>query len=203
MKLLFFDTETTDITPGHIAQISYVIVDTSVKPQTTVAKNLFFTVEEISESAKAVHGLTPEMLYELSEGLYFEDFAENLHDDFSSADWIIGHNVAFDLKFITNDFEELGIDYSYLNTFDTMTYYKDILKLKGSGASFKNPTLKELNVFLGITDTDIQNTSMKFFGDSIGYHDSRYDVVATYLSVVRGIMNGMIPKNYFTNNLTK
>lgn len=199
MKLLFFDTETTDITPGHICQISYVTVDTDTKPQTTIAKNIFFTVEEISDGARDVHGLTPEMLYELSDGLYFEDYAEQLHEDFSTADWIIGHNVAFDLRFITSDFEELGIDYSYRNTFDTMNYYKDIMKLRGSGSSYKSPSLRELNVFLGITDEDIQKTSNKFFGDSTGYHDSRYDVSATYLAVVRGIAKGFIIKNYFTS----
>ena len=200
MKLLFFDTETTDIVPGHICQISYVTVDTDTKPQTTTAKNIFFTVEEVSPGALEVHGLTPELLYDLSEGLYFEDFAEQLHIDFSNADWIIGHNVAFDLKFITSDFEELGIDYNYNNTFDTMNYYKDIIKLKGSRFGFKNPTLRETNIFLGITEDDIQKTSIKFFGDASGYHDSRYDVAATYLAVVQGIRKGFIVPNYFTNN---
>ena len=199
MKLLFFDTETTDITPGHICQISYVTVDTDTKPQTTYARNIFFTVEEISDGAREAHGLTPEMLYELSEGLYFEDYAEQLHRDFSEADWIIGHNVNFDLRFITSDFEELGIDYNYRNTFDTMTYYKDILKLQSSGSGFKSPSLRELNVFLGITEQDIQKTSVKFFGDSTGYHDSRYDVASTYLAVVTGIRKGFIINNYFTN----
>ena len=199
MKLLFFDTETTHLTPGHICQISYVTVDTDTKPQTTEARNIFFTVDDMSDEAEKVHGLSLETLYELSGGLYFEDFAEELHNDFKSADWIIGHNVAFDLRFITSDFEELGISYNYKNTFDTMNYYKNILKLKGSGSSYKNPTLWELNVFLGITEENIQETSKKFFGDSTGYHDSRYDVAATYLAVVKGIMSGMIEKNYFTS----
>lgn len=201
MKLLFFDTETTDIKPGHICQISYITVDTDTKPQTTVAKNIYFTVEEITKEAQNVHGLTPESLYELSEGQYFEDLAENLHDDFSNADWIIGHNVAFDLNFITSDFEELGIEYNYKNTFCTMNYFKNILKLQGRGQGFKNPSLRELNIFLSISESDIQNSAKKLFGDSIGYHDSRYDVTATYLSVVKAIRNGMIENNYFTKKL--
>ena len=40
MKLLFFDTETTSIKPGNICQLSYIIVDTSTKPQTTMKKCL-------------------------------------------------------------------------------------------------------------------------------------------------------------------
>ena len=38
MKLLFFDTETTSVKPGHICQLSYIIVDTSTKPQTLLEK---------------------------------------------------------------------------------------------------------------------------------------------------------------------
>ena len=47
MKLLFFDTETTSVRPGHICQLSYITVDTSTKPQTTIGKNFFFTVDEM------------------------------------------------------------------------------------------------------------------------------------------------------------
>ena len=57
MKLLFFDTETTSIRPGHICQLSYITVDTSTKPQTTKGKNFFFTVDEMDEGAEAVHRL--------------------------------------------------------------------------------------------------------------------------------------------------
>lgn len=39
MKLLFFDTETTGIKPGSICQLSYILIDTSTKPQTTMGKN--------------------------------------------------------------------------------------------------------------------------------------------------------------------
>ena len=47
MKLLFFDTETTSVKPGHICQLSYITVDTTTKPQRTIGKNFFFTVDEI------------------------------------------------------------------------------------------------------------------------------------------------------------
>ena len=66
MKLLFFDTETTNIRPGSICQLSYIVVDSSVKPQKTLGKNFFFTVEEMSPEAEAVHGFSLEKLYTLS-----------------------------------------------------------------------------------------------------------------------------------------
>ena len=44
MKLLIFDTETTSIKPGHICQLSYIVIDASSKPQKTTGKNIFFAV---------------------------------------------------------------------------------------------------------------------------------------------------------------
>ena len=52
MKLLFFDTETTSVKPGHICQLSYITVDTTTKPQTTIGKNFFFTVDEMDPVLK-------------------------------------------------------------------------------------------------------------------------------------------------------
>lgn len=52
MKLLFFDTETTSVRPGHICQLSYITVDTSTKPQTTTGKNFFFTVDEMDPASR-------------------------------------------------------------------------------------------------------------------------------------------------------
>ena len=56
MKLLFFDTETTSVKPGHICQLSYITVDTTTKPQRTIGKNFFFTVDEMDPGAEEVHG---------------------------------------------------------------------------------------------------------------------------------------------------
>ena len=82
MKLLFFDTETTGIKPGNICQLSYITVDTSTKPQTTTGHNFFFTVEDVEPSAEAVHGFSVEKLYELSNGMYFDDLVDEFYNDF-------------------------------------------------------------------------------------------------------------------------
>ena len=111
MQLLFFDTETTSIKPGNICQLSYITVDTSTKPQTTIGKNFFFTVEDMSESAEAIHGFSLEKLYNLSNGKYFEDSYEEFIDDFINSDVIIGHNVQFDIKFLKSELEFLDISF--------------------------------------------------------------------------------------------
>lgn len=81
MKLVVFDTETTDLRPGQICQLSYLIAADGV----VAGKNLFFSVDEMNESPEAVHGMSMEMLEELSGGERFEDRAQEIFDDFSPA----------------------------------------------------------------------------------------------------------------------
>lgn len=200
MKLLFFDTETTDLKPGNICQLSYIIVDSNTKPQTTIGKNFFFTVEEMSSSAEAIHGFSLEKLYELSNGLYFEDTFEEFIEDFLTADIVIGHNVQFDIKFLRSELEFLGVDFNPKHVFCTMAYYKEICKSRNSRGAVKNPSLTELVNFLKLQDDFVQKKCSDLFGDnSAGYHDARYDTTCTYLTVIQGLRTGLIPAGYFSN----
>lgn len=204
MKLLFFDTETTSIKPGSICQLSYILVDTDCKPQKTTGYNYFFTVEEMDPEAEKVHGFSLEKLYELSNGLYFEDQFENFLSDFQNADFVIGHNVPFDIKFLTHELSALYMETEYTpkNIFCTMKYYKDICKLVKPNGTYKNPKLEEVINYLGITKEQIAATANKLFDGSGNYHDARFDTAATYLVVIEGIKQGIIPRNYFTNILS-
>lgn len=199
MKLLFFDTETTDLKPGNICQLSYIIVDTSTKPQSTVGKNFFFTVEEMSESAQAVHGFSLEKLYELSDGLYFEDIFQEFVDDFINCDVVIGHNVQFDIKFMKSELEFLGVDFNPKHVFCTMAYYKEICKARNARGAIKNPSLSEVINFLRLDEEFIQNKCNNLFGTTSNYHDARYDTTCAYLTVIQGMKSGLIPPGFFTN----
>jgi DNA polymerase III subunit epsilon len=201
MKLLFFDTETTSIRPGHICQLSYITVDTSTKPQTTKGKNFFFTVDEMDEGAEAVHGFSLEKLYELSNGMYFDDLVQEFVDDFFEADFVIGHNVNFDIKFMQSELLPMGADYVPKDTFCTMGYYKDICKILKPNGTFKNPKLEEVVKFLGITDEQISKKANELFEGSGNYHDARFDTAATYLLVIEGLKKKIIPHGYFTKKL--
>ena len=66
MRIIVFDTEATSLTPGQICQLSYLCVDDG---QVT-GKNYFFSVDEMSEGSQEVHGLSMDMLEELSGGRY-------------------------------------------------------------------------------------------------------------------------------------
>ena len=175
MKLLFFDTETTSIKPGSICQLSYITVDASAKPQVTIGKNFFFTVEEMDPSAEQVHGFSLEKLYNLSEGQYFEDLVMDFIDDFKNSDFIIGHNVNFDIRFLKHELDLLGDDF--------------------------DPKLAEVIEWLNISEKQITDTANRLFEGSGNYHDARFDTAATYLTVIEGLKKGYIPKGYFSNIL--
>jgi DNA polymerase-3 subunit epsilon len=199
MKLLIFDTETTSIKPGHICQLSYVTIDASTKPQKTVGKNFFITVDEMDPSAEAIHGFSLEKLYELSEGRYFEDLLEEFENDFRDADFVIGHNVNFDIRFMKHELEGMGIDYEPKNSFCTMNYYKNICKILRPSGDFKNPKLEEVINFLNITKEQISAKADQLFQGSGDYHDARFDTAATYLLIIEGIKQGYIPSGYFSS----
>ncbi len=207
MKLLFFDTETTSIKPGNICQLSYIVVDASTKPQKTTGKNFFFTVDTMDEGAQAIHGFSLEKLYELSDGNEFIEFVHEFMPDFFDADFIIGHNVQFDIKFLKHELQQLWeaglIDTTWepKNTFCTMAYYKPICNILNPSGLVKNPKLSEVIDFLEITEEQISNKANELFEGSGNYHDARFDTAATYLTVIQGMKKGLIPPGYFTKLL--
>jgi DNA polymerase-3 subunit epsilon len=201
MKLLIFDTETTSLKPGHICQLSYITIDASTKPQITRGNNIFFTVDEMDPAAEAIHGFSLEKLYEISGGMYFEDLYEDFIKDFEEADYVIGHNVNFDIRFLKSELEGLGIDFSPKQTFCTMQYYNKICAIKKANGDLKNPKLEEVIKFLKITKNQIASKADELFQGSGDYHDARFDTTATYLLIIEGLKQGFIPKGYFSSNL--
>lgn len=190
MKYVIFDTETTSLKPGQIAQLTYVIVDTSTGK--AKGKNFYFSVNSMDSSAEKIHKLSRAKLQELSQGRIFQDDAEEIFEDFARKIWL-GHNVKFDINFLTTELERNQMYYEKINSFCTMNHFKDIMKLpSGRRSGYKNPKLEELVNFMGITPDQIEKTAVKLFGGFSGYHDARYDVAATALVFLNGIKRGMI-----------
>lgn len=198
MKMIFFDTETTGLRPGNICQLSYILVDTNIKPNKTIGKNIFFTVEYVEPSAENIHGFSVEYLRELSNGKSFRDSLETFVDDFKTADILIGHNVNFDIKFITHEFISCSEHFRPNHIFCTMNYYKTICKILNNNGNYKNPRLEEVVKFLNITSEQISALSKKLFQGDGNFHDARFDTAATYLIVTEGIKKGYIPPKYFS-----
>lgn len=198
MKMIFFDTETTGLKPGNICQLSYILVDTSLKPTKTTGKNVFFSVEYVEPSAESVHGFSVEALHELSTGKFFEDRMKEFLSDFQTANILIGHNVNFDIKFLSHELKNCGEILNPKHTFCTMNYYKNICKLKNGYGSPKAPKLQEAIEFLDIKESYIDDLSRKYFSETGNFHDARFDTTATYLLVIEGIRKGYIPPKYFS-----
>lgn len=183
IMILYFDTETTGLKPGKICQLSYILQSgESVTP-----KNFFFKVGYIEPSATAIHGFTPEILESLSGGKIFEDFAEEIKSDFSSADLIVAHNFEFDRMFMSAEFSAVPDNFTYKQSFCSMKKFTPICKLlRSDNVRFKYPKLSELCEFFDIYPYDISKTMANLYGVAKGAHDARYDTVALYLAVNKG-----------------
>ena len=183
--MIFFDTETTGLLAedNQIAQLSYVKVDNNYNIE--FAKNFYFTVDRMSCGAQEIHGLSKKLLEELSRGKKFEDFVDEIYKDFSNDDLLIAHNVRFDKDFLVKEFERLDKDISIFKKdryFCTMEYYTDILDIYHEYYGVKYPRLNEVIDYLEINKKDISLKASEVFEvESTGYHDSRFDVMATYL----------------------
>lgn len=195
MKLLFFDTETSDITPGSICELSYIIADIDKKQ--LYGRNFFFAVDKVSKGAFDVHGLSVEKLKELSNGKRFCDFAKEIYKDFANADVLIGHNVNFDIRYIDTEFDRVGMTAPNKETFDSMKFYTNICNIKKNGRT-KWPKLEEVIKFLEIDNSKIETFCNKVFNGCSGFHDSRFDIAGTYLIVVEAVKKGYLEKGYFS-----
>lgn len=178
MKKVYIDTETTGLKPGQIAQISYIVEENNCLSKVV---NQYFAVDSVDESASKVNGLTAEKLAALSDGVVFKDRSKEILADLKDAIFI-AHNSAFDIRFISAEFDRLGISYIPDNSFCTMKAMKNIMKLPGRNVCYKYPSLKELMDYSKISESDVHRfTSAVFRTSGYGAHDSRNDCMAVYL----------------------
>lgn len=190
MKLIVFDTEATDLTPGQICQLSYLMVDNGQ----VVGKNMFFAVDEMSEGAQEVHGMSIEDCERLSDGERFEDRAEEVRLDFSACDMLVGHNVSADDRYLRVELTRLNMKLKRITTFCTMNYFTGDtqLKRKVNIGRPKPPKLCELAEYFGITDEVAAERAQAWFGGGGVLHDARYDTTVTYLCIVEATRQGKL-----------
>ena len=188
MKVIVFDTEATDLQPGQICQLSSLTIEDGV----VTGQNLYFSVDQMSEGAFEVHGLSMEALAELSDGQYFEDHAQDLLQQFNTADLVIGHNVSADERYLRVELERCGLKLKRLNTFCTMNYATGIMNMqrKVNIGRPKPPKLEELCAHYDVTEELIQQHCAQWFGGGTDKHDARYDTAATYLCALAAVDRG-------------
>lgn len=178
---IFFDTETTDLKPGQICQLSIILEDNN---QIVGARNYYFTVDEMSEGAQNTHGLSLQKLVELSGGERFKDRLNEIAPLFSTTN-IIAHNIKFDESFIGQELWRNGIIMQPANRFCTMEFFRGVCKIPArDGRGYKNPKLEEVINYFNINPEIVaQYSNYLFGGKDVTYHDSRYDTAAMYVAV--------------------
>ncbi|WP_251859582.1 3'-5' exonuclease [Clostridium sp. Marseille-Q2269] len=181
MKKIFIDTETTGLEPGEIIQLTYCVCDINSNGEEKVkfAKNFFFDVDYIEESAEAIHGFSTEKLKILSNGKKFKDLASEISSDLKDGIFI-AHNVNFDKKFVAAEFNRLNnTDWIPKKFFCTMEHFKPIVKATTRTGKLKKPRLEETIDFLNIDKKIVLKGAKRLFNcDDVGFHDARYDVAA-------------------------
>ncbi len=190
MSVLIFDTEATDLVPGQICQLSYLLAGGG----RVTGKNLFFEVDDMSEGALEVHGLTLEALRELSGGMRFEDAAQAVFEDFAAASVWVGHNVSADERYIRVEMERCGLKLPKKPTFCTMNYFTSDMNLarKVNIGRPKPPKLTELAQFFDLSEDLVAEKAAEWFGGGGALHDARFDTAATYLCLVEGTKRGRV-----------
>ena len=124
MLILVFDTETTGLPKSkvinkdvlhlwpYIVQFSYIIFDTEFK---TLVKMKDFIIRvpdfiTISEEVSKIHGITNDI--SLTKGVNIVDVLNEFFADLSIVDYIVGHNVSFDLNMIRAELNRLIVNAS-------------------------------------------------------------------------------------------
>ena len=124
MLILVFDTETTGLPKSkvinkdvlhlwpYIVQFSYIIFDTEFKTLVKM-KDYIIRVPDfitISEEVSKIHGITNDI--SLTKGVNIVDVLNEFFADLSIVDYIVGHNVSFDLNMIRAELNRLIVNAS-------------------------------------------------------------------------------------------
>lgn len=180
MRIVYLDTETSGLRPGQITQLAYVM---SENGNLVYRFNQYYTVDFIETDAARVTGLNVDILKTLSEGARFSTTSDIVLTDLSNK-LVVGHNIAFDEKFVSAEFARLGKSFFFTKTFDTMHRLANIIKLpsRRKNAAYKNPKLAEAMEYMGITQDQVTKLTTEVFGqDDRCAHDARFDCIATYM----------------------
>ena len=134
MRVLVFDTETTGLPQTKIlnpdtlhqwptiVQFSYIIYDLSLN-DIVESKDYVIKVPEIiliSEESSKIHGITNEI--SSKKGILVDEVLNEFFNYLRDVDWIIGHNVSFDINMIK--VELLRIIYNKKLTTQQLKMYK-------------------------------------------------------------------------------
>lgn len=201
MKIVVFDTETTGLTStSEVIQFSSIYIDENFTIKG--ASNSYCKVTiPIPPDATAIHGITNEVLEELSDNKFIEDHIESLEYMVNPKDTIfIGYNVSYDIERINYSLTNAGyepIDFgTNVNVIPRetngknyniclMKTLKDNIGYKGRWRRLSNMCSTYLDQPIEIVD-GLRNIIINEFKLCPGhgndnYHDALFDTLVTLL----------------------
>lgn len=170
-KYLFFDTETTGLPRDYEApasdtlnwprmvQLSWILTDSQgnvLSVHDCIVRPDGF---EIPEQAASIHGITTERA--MREGAPLDSVLTVFLQTLDSAEYIVGHNIYFDIHVVDSEFVRRGVDASLarMKAYCTMLAGTDYCKLPGNYGHYKWPKLQELHKKLFGTEFDDAHNS--------------------------------------------
>ena len=129
MKIIVFDTETTGLPKTkiisadtlhlwpYIVQFSYIIYDTELNTLIKI-KDCIINIPDfitISEDNTKIHGITNDITF--SKGINIVDVLNEFFIDFRNVDYIVGHNISFDLNMIIAELNRVIINSNDIKEF--------------------------------------------------------------------------------------
>ena len=175
MKLLVFDTETSDLlskknlTTTYTVQLSWIMYDTE---NLTQEENDFVFVVPVDITNSHIHGITKETS---DKGYKIAEILDIFLDDVKNCDILIGHNLRYDLNMIELELYRLkrddDIDLLYSKNYaDTMFLGQSYLK------QCRYPKLQHL--YKSLFNKEFENS-----------HNALFDVKATLRCYLKLIEN--------------
>ncbi|MBN3520516.1 DNA polymerase III subunit alpha [Algoriphagus lutimaris] len=189
---LIFDTETTGLPRDYnapmsdvdnwprLVQLAWQLHDATgklISNHNYIIKPEGFT---IPYNAEKVHGISTKRA--LAEGHDLKQILGIFEGDVGQAQYLVGHNVEFDINVVGSEFLRVEAPMPLTNTqLDTKDISTDFCAIPGGrGGKYKWPTLTELH--------------QKLFGEGFGdAHDAAYDVDATARCFFGLIKQGVQP----------
>lgn len=176
-KFMVLDIETDGAKTGHqiIIQIAYNIYDFNFN----IIEKKNYLINDDGNNVDFYNKISLENIKYYGKHPKF--VLKTLSDDLNKCEYIIGHNINFDINHICKYFYNYKINYTLPNIVDTMLLSKNILNLKNKNNNIKNPTLKELYYFI----------SNKIMEDNSS-HTADYDV-----DITADCFRYLVNKNFF------
>lgn len=171
-RYLFFDTETTGLPIDYdapssdtanwprLVQLSWILTDDKGNDISRGDYIIYPKGFTIPVGASNIHRITTERA--LAEGVALDSAMSLFINALDSAEYIVGHNIAFDIKVVGAEMVRLGKD-DMLRTkkaFCTMIVGTEFCKLPGNYGNYKWPKLKELyNKLFGCDFEEAHNSA--------------------------------------------